>query len=385
MLVTVSTVKETTDGLERFVTRNLACGVDHMVVFVDDGDPKAMAWLSTHPHVTAVDAGRGWWSGNRPSQLNARQKSNANVLRSLLAVDSTADWLFHIDGDEVLLVDRAALSSVPASAGVVHAPPMEAVSRVSWPGDEVTHFKRLLGHDDLVLLQVLGLVTKPSNSHYFHGHVKGKSGMRPSMDRWFSLHEVTGAGEQPLPPYAGGTDGVARLLHYESWSGEEFVRKWSNILSSGALPSFRGNRRPTAVALRALLARDLADETRRALLMRIFQRTTEDDFETLRDLGLLEELHPGSGGHVPAALNEQSRERLTRMLAAVQPLDKRSFRSGATAAAAGQVLETMASRLEHDGHDRDDVARCREVWASGSNAGGVARWARRRGRAPVGE
>jgi hypothetical protein len=204
--------------------------------------------------------------------------------------------------------------------------------------------------------------------------------MRPGMDRWFALHEVEGASEEILPPHdTGASGGPAQLLHYESWSGDEFVRKWSNIVTSGAMPALRGRRQPTAVAVRALLARDLPADTLRSLLLRIFQRTTEDDFETLRDLGVLVELHPEAGGHVPAALSESSRERLTTLLAAVAPLDKRVFRSGTTADEASRTLGAVVDQLGQAGYDRDEIARCREVWTSGRDASTVTRWARRRG------
>ncbi len=108
-----------------------------------------------------------------------------------------------------------------------------------------------------------------------------------------------------------------RLLHYESWSGEEFVRKWVNILDSGSKVSFRPAREPTAVALRALVALDLPEKKLRTYLMRIFERTTEDDFETLLDLGLLEEIDPLSGKHRPEQLGAERQAQLEALLAAI--------------------------------------------------------------------
>ena len=281
MLFTVSTVKDTVPGLKQFVARNLAGGVDHMFLFVDDARPRVTAALNRHPHVTAIATGESWWVGKRPRQLNARQRINANVVKALLLVDAGADdWLFHIDGDEALQVDRAALAALPPDVSVVNARPLEAVSRKKWPKDEVTHFKRMLKPDELTLLHVLGVIDEPSIGRYFHGHVEGKSGLRPTLDRWITLHAVHDVDQEQVPSSSEG--GVARLLHYESWSGEEFVRKWTNILESGTKVSFRPGREPTAVALRTLLEADLPERRLRDYLMRIFERTTEDDFETLR-------------------------------------------------------------------------------------------------------
>ena len=42
VILTVSTVKDAVPNLRRFVSRNLANGVDHMVVFLDSVDPMNM-------------------------------------------------------------------------------------------------------------------------------------------------------------------------------------------------------------------------------------------------------------------------------------------------------------------------------------------------------
>ena len=73
------------------------------------------------------------------------------------------------------------------------------------------------------------------------------------------------------------------------------MRKWTAILESGGTVNFRKGREPTAVALRTLIGKGLTAEQARPYLMRIFERTTEDDLTTLRDLGLLEEVDPRRG------------------------------------------------------------------------------------------
>ena len=62
------------------------------------------------------------------------------------------------------------------------------------------------------------------------------------------------------------TDPAAlRLLHFESYSGEDFVRKWTSILAAGPKPNFRPAREPTAIALQTLIAKGLSAEAGRAL------------------------------------------------------------------------------------------------------------------------
>jgi hypothetical protein len=357
MLFTASTVKDSTAGLKEFVARNLAGGVDHMFVFVDDFDPAITAELNAHPHVTAIATGPSWWHGKRPKQLNVRQRINANVAKALLAPLPWAEWIFHIDGDECLQLDREALAALPAEVGNVRAAPFEAVSRKKWPGRRVTHFKRMLEPEELTLLQVLGLIEQPLNGHYFHGHCEGKSGLRPRIDRWLTLHDVHDAAQQLVPAGDAGKGDFARLLHYESWSGEEFVRKWVNILDSGSKISFRPAREPTAVALRALVGRDLSEKKLREYLMRIFERTTEDDFETLLDLGLLEEIDPLADAHTPEPLTADRRALLDALVAAVEPENKWPFHTGRTASALAATLDTVAGRLD-DGL----AATARDAW-----------------------
>lgn len=343
MLFTVSTVKESAAGLERFVARNLANGVDHLFLFVDDHDPKVLAALAGNPHVTAVGTDESWWLGKRPRQLNVRQRINANVAKAVLAAVADADdWIFHIDGDEVLLADRAALAALGSDVPVVRMVPLEAVSRRRWPGGRVTHFKKMLAPEELTLLTVLGVIEEPTNGHYFHGHVDGKSGTRPVLDRWITLHTVHDADQNAVEPVVG----VGRMLHYESWSGAEFVRKWTNIIDSGSKVKFRPVREPTNVALRSLVRRELPPRIVRKYVARIYERTTEDDFETLRELDLLEEIDPLAGTHQPEPLAPQRAAEIRTLLEAILPENKWAFHTGRTAGNMAERLGDALSRLE---------------------------------------
>lgn len=297
MLVTASTVKDTLPNIQRFVTGNLAGGADHLFVFLDAGDPEVREYLDQHPHVSCVRTDESWWRGERPEQLNARQRLNANVVKALMSTVAGVDWVFHVDADEIIQVDRAVLDTVPADTRVVKLETLEAVSRKSWDGDP-TWFKPLLGKDDLTLLETLGVLDRATNGAYFHGHVDGKSGVRPALDVWLTMHRGIDADRQELAFFQHE---ALRLLHYESFSVEEFVRKWTSILASGPMAHFRPAREATAVALETLLGKGLSEERVAPFLMRIFERTTEDDFDTLRDLELLVEVDPRHGTHQPAA------------------------------------------------------------------------------------
>lgn len=347
MLLTASTVKDTAANVERFVAGNLAGGADHLVVFLDAGDAgdsredrDVRDLLEAHPHVTCVSTDATWWAGDRPAALNVRQRINANLLRAVLstcdwAVDGDT-WVFHIDADEILQVDRSVLAAVPETERVVQLRTLEAVSQRRWEKPP-TWFKRLLGPDDLTLLQTLGVIDKAQNGAYFHGHVEGKSGIRPDLDLWLTLHHGVDAAGDKLERYS---DNRLSVLHYESYSGEDFVRKWTSILNAGPVPSFRPAREPTAVALRTLIGKGLGQDQLASYLMRIYERTTEDDLATLRDLGLLVEADPAAGTHVPPGLPDEGEVELAAALARLRTVPKRPFHPGTPA---DQVREVLAA------------------------------------------
>jgi hypothetical protein len=349
MLVTASTILDTPANVRRFVADNLAMGVDHMVVFLDDPsapDQDVIAdELDRHPHVTCVLAGKGWWAGDRPQGLNVRQRINANLALEVLEEMEWAQWVFHVDGDEVVALDREVLAAVPAGTDAAWLAPMECVSRFT-ATERPTLFKRLLDKDDLNLLHTLGVLAKPTNSAYFHGHVLGKSGVRPGSGLRLTLHyAVTTSGDR-VPAYE---DARLRVLHHDAVSGEEFVRKWTAILGAGPAV-FRKDRSSTVRALRALTAKDIPASIAEKYLRRLYEATTEDDVTTLHELGLLDEIDPALGTHVPPPIPDSDRATLADRFAAIREVPKRRFhvvqrpRKSAKAAAPRQRLPRLRAR-----------------------------------------
>lgn len=304
MLIAVSTVMDSPAHVRRYVEGNLAGGVDHLVVFLDKPSgpeqDEVAAYLDEHPAVTCVRAGSGWWAGSRPRELNERQCTNANVAKTVVAELGYADaFVCHVDGDEVLRADPAALAALPPSTDALHFAVREAVSRAHWDG-EPTLFKRELDESDLTLLHGLGLVAEPTNQSYFRGHLMGKSGVRAGADAWLTLHKVVGADGSARPMH--DDDGL-ELFHYESYSAEEFARKWTAMVASGPKASFRPDRQPTARTLRALINRGLDPEALRRQLERFHARFIEEEADALHDLGVLVEADPlepvGRAGATP--------------------------------------------------------------------------------------
>ncbi|MGA8848145.1 MAG: hypothetical protein WB471_16140 [Nocardioides sp.] len=333
MLIGVSTIKDTLPHVARFVAGNLAGGLDHLVVFLDQprapGQGEVADYLDTQPAVTCVRAGRSWWGEQRPAGLNERQCINATVVSHLLADPGETggcEWVFHVDGDEVVRIDSALLARVPEEFAAVRLAPREAVSRLVWDG-EPTLFKRPLDEADLRLLHLLGAIAEPTNQAYFHGHLQGKAGVRPRTDTWLGLHKAITDSRTQASTFE---DERLELFHYESYSGEEFVRKWSAMVTSGPRAGFRPGRAAVADAVRTLVEKDLAPEVRRAHLLRIFASTTQDDVDTLLDLGLVLATDPLLGSHAPTPLSAVMTTQLQEGLEALRGADKGDYFRGAS-------------------------------------------------------
>lgn len=331
LVFTVTTLKDTLTNVRRFVAGNLASGADHMIIVLDDprgeGQPEVRDWLDAHDHVTCIAGDDGWWQKSRPNALNARQKLTGNAVRTALRDVPAASWLFHIDGDEVVQLDRSALAKVPRSEGVVWLPPLEAVAERHVDGPP-TLFKRRLGEEDLQLLTALGVIDQPNNAAYFNGHLRGKSGIRPGFAGHITLHHVVDDENEPIAPYADPSLDSLGVLHYESVSGEEFVRKWSAMVSSGKAPALRPGREGLGSALRALLTKDLPRDVREKHLMRLFERNRLDDVATLSELGLLVSVDPLQGTHTPGRLDTGTARQLSEALARVSRRQKQDFKIG---------------------------------------------------------
>ncbi|WP_206064984.1 glycosyltransferase family 2 protein [Nocardioides sp. JQ2195] len=319
--MTVSTVKDNLGNIQRFVTGNLASGADHMFVFLDQSEPEVEAWLAERDNVTTVVTDKSWWRGKRPGRLNLRQNINANLALAVAEQVGGVEWLFHVDADEVVRIDRDVLDQVPAEANVVNLRPLEVVG-VLEPQGPPTLFKRLLDEGELQLAVALGLLEEPSNPRYFRSHIAGKMGVRPGTDRYLEIHMATDAEGVRKPAHrAPGLE----MLHYEAYSGAEFVRKWKNMITSGPTMHFGDERMALATALKTLVELDLPADVKTRHLETFYQRHMADPVEELDSLGLLERIDPTRGSHRPEPLTRDQRDTLAAALDAIRLEDKRNY------------------------------------------------------------
>ncbi|HNO39239.1 MAG TPA: glycosyltransferase family 2 protein [Marmoricola sp.] len=326
MIFTVSTVKDSLANVAAFCQRNLGSGADHLFIFLDGPDAEVEAYLAAHPQVTMVVTDSAYWTPSRPQSLNVRQVTNANLAMHALAALPGEHWLFHIDADEVVQIDREQFDQLQAGIRVARLAPLEAISQFTWPG-EVTHFKRMLARPQINELVSAGIIDQPepdepANATYFRGHVQGKVGVRPNLDIRMQLHRAvftTQSGDdEVIKPFDAPW---LNQLHYESHSGEEFVRKWMAHLGAGEV-RFRARRNRLSDRIRAVMADPGLDEAgRREQLRELYHEQIEDDFNSLLQRDLLVEPMPRT--HQPASLPSAESELLAGVLALLVASDKR--------------------------------------------------------------
>jgi hypothetical protein len=326
VIFTASTVKDSLENIAAFCRRNLGSGADHLFIFLDEADPEVEAFLAAQPHVTHVVTDAAYWKPQRPSSLNVRQVTNANLAMHALAALPGEHWLFHIDADEVVQIDRDRFDQLDPQVRVARLAPLEAVSQLSWPG-EVTHFKKMLGRKQIDELVSAGVIPapepdEPRNATYFRGHVQGKVGVRPNLDIRMQLHRAVftanDGSDEVMEPFDAPW---LNQLHYESHSGEEFVRKWMAHLGAGEV-RFRARRSRLSDEIKAVMNDASLDEAgRQVRLQAIYHEQIEDNLPELERRGLLVEPIPQT--HTPQTLSAEEQVILDGVFALLVGSDKR--------------------------------------------------------------
>ena len=320
LVCTVTTLWDSLANVRQFVARNLAAGADHMFVLLDAPAPDVRDYLEGLDSVTVVRTGKGYWQGRRSRSLNGRQLTNANLVNHLLSPFERVRWLFHIDGDESLDIDRDELLSTRAPA--VRLSVLESVSRAHWEGP-VDTFKRLPSPDELTELARLGAIQEPDLRHYYRGYVRGKVGVRPTLDLRLGIHEVWDrAGNrveaQPSPR--------RHVLHYDCWSPEEFLRKWASPMGLRRA-NFGGQRGSLRDAVNAILdGPPIDDGERERRLLDLYRTWIADDVVALEEAGLLVTPRPDWHAHRPRGLGAD-RDAVHRLLKHLLSADRCYFQS----------------------------------------------------------
>jgi hypothetical protein len=354
LVAVVVTVKGPPARVAQFVRSNLRAGADHVVVLVDDADPAVVRALAedagTADRTTVIPTGdRYWkvgrWLSRRPSGLNQRQGIGANLANTLVSCVPRFEWLFHLDLDERLHLDKQRLLALRPGIRAVTLETMEAVSTEVPEGP--TRYKRRATADALAELHRRGVIDKPAPDAYYRGHSSGKQGIRPDPRVRLGIHHT----REP------GGDAVVetlrrewlQVLHDESDTFEEFVRKWTALSSAGSLWQ-RPRRQHLAQQVIAVLddgSLDVAARTER--LRDLYRRHVADDVPALEELGLVTTPRPEWSAYPPAELTDAERATLAGVATVLAEAPKRAFdRFGPPAE---QLLEQLHDGLTRRGAD----------------------------------
>src|SRR4051794_12764263 len=243
-----------------------------MFVFLDDVQPEAEEMLASNPFVTSVAAYGPYWGSWRPPGLNTRQTINANLARVLLAPLDWAQWLFHIDSDESLDIDKDHLLSQDLAIGSVQLQVLEGVS--TRDGSARHLFKRKLGAPELALLRLLDVIERADNTSLFNGYVLGKAGIRPSLDRQLHIHKAKDLDGEGLDSYQHPS---LRVLHFDSVSLEEFRRKWGAHHGAELAATYGTKKDEIRSAVTSVIDNDHLDEVQKErYVARLYDRTMQD-------------------------------------------------------------------------------------------------------------
>jgi hypothetical protein len=365
-VVAASTVKADPDQVERFLSRNLGAGVDHIMVFLDDPKAPARQLLESHPHVTLVPTGPRYWNGRRPPRVSDRLRINMNVANAVLATVPSVAWLISIDSDEAVCIDRDALLRNEERAVLLAV--LEAVSKRRWPDDEPTLFKSRPTDGELAALAAMGVILEPELEFYFRGHQEGKAAVRPDLRVRLRVHSVINEAGRGLARSAPDM----HVLHYESHSLDDFVRRWKDYAPGRAhLRTHRDERKLIGIALHTLHHHEALSERQRARFIKhLFDREVADDARTLQQMGLAGPAPKRE--YEPRPLPPADLDQIQRLVEALLPGDKHVFNEGGTAEQRAAELEAAADRMAESGTDSavENVRRTVERFHGRDNVSG---------------
>jgi hypothetical protein len=243
--------------VDRFIEHYAAAGASEIFLFFDD---PTMADHRPHPRVHRILCDEAHWQGDRPLNIERRQRINHRIARGR----NSSPWLLHVDVDEFLLSEGSVghvLAGVPSDVFSVQAPVREAVYD-SLPTQETLlatpYFKNPAKGESRLVERVFGPELAVYAEGGLWGHVAGKSFLRKGrrIGR-YSLH-------RPIPAdpalTANHDTGKLSLLHFEALTFEMFREKVVRR-SDGTSPAIR------------LSARE---EARRAHMWNVYSRQGDD-------------------------------------------------------------------------------------------------------------
>ncbi|HYB40497.1 MAG TPA: glycosyltransferase family 2 protein [Candidatus Methylomirabilis sp.] len=238
-----TTVKNEAALLRSNILYHRYLGVDRFFVYADDPADGTLETVADLPFVCARPSVPIEQFDEHPAfalevahyeNLPSRQVLNAFDAMAR-AREAGADWLVHLDPDELICLDvretrpdqlRARLSTLDPAVEAAWFPPLEVVqtgAEASNIFEEAVVFKRPLRTITRRVPDPItgAMVTVPS----YYGHTEGKSAVRLTANaKPVGPHRFRRMNETPLR-----TSRQGYVLHYYAYSFEDFHKKFSNM------------------------------------------------------------------------------------------------------------------------------------------------------------
>lgn len=167
-ICTVTTIKAPIYQTIDFVNYHLNIGIDHMYLFFDNPNDKAIDILKNYEKITCIRCEDKYWRILKKSQklsIENKQRFNSKIALKM-ALQKGYDWIAHIDSDELIYVKKPLkemLKNVGKEIDFIRLPNLEAVpTKIEYKNifREIKIFRRNFGK---------------FSKKFFKGHSSGKS------------------------------------------------------------------------------------------------------------------------------------------------------------------------------------------------------------------
>lgn len=231
VITTVSTVRADPTNLKMFVNYHLNCGIDRMILFFDDPFDECIQMFRRDGRIRCVPCDAEHWSASQMSDrasIEAKQVYNAGLGLNW-ARQEGADWIVHIDSDELIFAPegdfRRVLEDTPEDVDAVVLPTLEALPERTYRRHffEDVHWFR--AHNSIIpgARRVACLfLPRRIKFGFFRGHSSGKSAIRvQSPFTGIGIHTPLGPNEARIHRSSD-----AFILHFDSCTLGEWTTKW---------------------------------------------------------------------------------------------------------------------------------------------------------------
>lgn len=243
-LASVSTIHDNIENIRFFISENRKAGIDHFFIFLETQDKEVINYLDDLEFVSIIPS---YKLDVKFKALNPRQRFNATFINEFLSSRYSCDvWLTHIDGDEVIYIDKELLFKQEKNIKQVNLQPAESIITENY-NNKYTEglFKGKLTEQQLNLCFALQFINKPELKKWLRGYINHKYIARVRKGIRFDIHNTkhNKNSQKVIDNFF--------IKHYESTDENEFLRKWLTKRNNSA-----GN---TGVRLERCILRDSID------------------------------------------------------------------------------------------------------------------------------